>query len=812
MSRLRGVKFGLMASVSALTLTAGAARAQEAAPATVDDIVVTGTLRGASTVQDAPINISAIGERQIEQLGVTDLAQISRYVPGLYVVDQGPRNANRIVVRGLNIDPLGESVSQGAGGTVATYLGEAPIAIDLKLNDVERVEFLLGPQGTLYGAGTLGGAIRYIPNAPDFSEASITVRGDAYGYSEGDGVSTDFGFTANLPISDTLAFRVNLDQLNDKGFIDQPYLVRDIGVSLANDFSSPEAIAANMYGKEDVNTEDVLSGRAALRWRPNDRFDFTLSYNYQNSDVGGRQVSGRRVDSFPVEVGEYDAIQRVEEPNERTSDLWALEAKIDLGWADLISATAYQTFEEDGRRDQTDLLISLGYSYEAFPSFTAYTQELEDNDTFSQEVRLTSKPGGGPLSWIVGGYYSKEDYWNSSAEYTPGFDQFVVDNWGGVQLRPDSLEYYSVSYGEVTETALFGELTWEILPGWQVTGGARRYTYELETNSATDLPLLETVFYGRDPASIVLDYESSSDDEDGWLYKLNTSYELTPDVLIYATISDGFRAGGNNNLTLCDVTGGQQNVCAQPDEMAFTSEKTRNYEIGVKSRLFEDRLTLNGAVFYVDWKDPQVSGATLVGLSPITKNGEGAETKGFELSFDAAVTERFSLRGSYSYAKAELTDDAPNLITALDPPGFGTVYVDGEAGDRLPGSPEYQASLFAEYNWPMSNGLDLDFAYGFTASGDVLTRTGARGGGFALPAYQIHNASVRLSQPGADWSVTAYVDNVWDEFAETGARSTSLANQVLADANGDPVYARNFFTNVLPPRKFGIRFSKKFGL
>ncbi|MBK5956449.1 hypothetical protein CCR92_20990, partial [Rhodospirillum rubrum] len=499
------MKFGLMASVSALTLTAGAARAQEAAPATVDDIVVTGTLRGASTVQDAPINISAIGERQIEQLGVTDLAQISRYVPGLYVVDQGPRNANRIVVRGLNIDPLGESVSQGAGGTVATYLGEAPIAIDLKLNDVERVEFLLGPQGTLYGAGTLGGAIRYIPNAPDFSEASITVRGDAYGYSEGDGVSTDFGFTANLPISDTLAFRVNLDQLNDKGFIDQPYLVRDIGVSLANDFSSPEAIAANMYGKEDVNTEDVLSGRAALRWRPNDRFDFTLSYNYQNSDVGGRQVSGRRVDSFPVEVGEYDAIQRVEEPNERTSDLWALEAKIDLGWADLISATAYQTFEEDGRRDQTDLLISLGYSYEAFPSFTAYTQELEDNDTFSQEVRLTSKPGGGPLSWIVGGYYSKEDYWNSSAEYTPGFDQFVVDNWGGVQLRPDSLEYYSVSYGEVTETALFGELTWEILPGWQVTGGARRYTYELETNSATDLPLLETVFYGRDPASIVLD-------------------------------------------------------------------------------------------------------------------------------------------------------------------------------------------------------------------------------------------------------------------------------------------------------------------
>ena len=171
MSRLNGVRTGLLASVSVATLLAGTANAQQQSdPTTVDDIVVTGTLRGASTVQDAPINIAAIGEQQIEELGVTDLAQISRYVPGLYVVDQGPRNANRIVVRGLNIDPLGESVGQGAGGTVATYLGEVPIAIDLKLNDVERVEFLLGPQGTLYGAGTLGGAIRYIPNAPAFDE------------------------------------------------------------------------------------------------------------------------------------------------------------------------------------------------------------------------------------------------------------------------------------------------------------------------------------------------------------------------------------------------------------------------------------------------------------------------------------------------------------------------------------------------------------------------------------------------------------------------------------------------------------------
>ena len=800
-------KLTMLASAGlAALLTASPSLAQTAPePATeLEEVIVTGTLRGATNVQDAPINIAAVGGAQIERQGLTDLTEIARYVPGVYLVDQGPRNASRIIVRGLNIDPLGESVGQGAGGTVATYIGNVPISVDLKLNDIQRVEFLLGPQGTLYGAGTLGGAIRYIPNSPTFGEFSGQIRGDAYGYSEGDDVSTDFGATVNLPISDTLAFRASVDQLNDQGFIDQPFLVDTIGVTNPNDFS-----AGNLHREKDVNTEDVLSGRAAIRWKPSDRFDATLSYNYQDSDVGGRQVTGRRVTTLPVEVGEYEAVQRIREPNQRTSDLIALEMDIDLGFAALTSATGYQTFESDGRRDQTDLLISLQYSYESFPGFTAYTQELEDNDTFTQELRLTSKPDSGPVSWIVGGYYSKNDYWNSSAEYTPGYPEYL----GGE--RPDNLEYYSVSYGEVTETALFGELTWQITPAWQITGGARRYTYKLETSSATDLPLLESVFNGRDPESIVLDFESSGDDEDGWLYKLNTSYAFSDDILFYGTISDGFRAGGSNNLNLCAVPADPgQNVCAQPDEQLYTSEKTRNYEIGVKTQWLDKRLTVNGDIFYIDWEDPQVSGATLVGLSPITRNGSGAATKGFEVSFNGQITDAFSLRGSYSYTKAELTDDAPNLITAIvgtGPRPYDTFYVDGEDGDRLPGSPEYQVSLFANYEYPLSNGMTLDFGYGVTASGDVLTRTGGRGGGVTLDGYDIHTASVRLNAPDAGWAVTAYVNNLWDEFAETGARSTPSANQVLENDEGGPVYARNHFTNVLPPRVIGIRFTKDFG-
>ncbi|CAN5399304.1 TonB-dependent receptor [soil metagenome] len=797
------IRLSLLASASLLVLANASpslAQTSDPDPTQLEEVIVTGSLRGATNLQDTPLNIAAIGAQQIEAQGLTDIAEIARYVPGVYVVDQGPRNGSRIVVRGLNVDPLGESAGQDAGGTVATYIGNVPISVDLKLNDVQRVEFLLGPQGTLYGAGTLAGAIRYIPNGPSFSAPTLSIRGDGYGYSEGDGISTDFGLTGNLPITDTLAFRLSLDQLNDKGSVDQPFVVDQVGVTNPNVFTG-----SGLHREKDVNTEDVLSGRAALRWQPTSWFDATLSYNYQKSDVGGRQESGRRVSTFPIPVGDYEAVQRIEEPNTRTSDLVALEASIDLGFADLISATGYQTFKEDGRRDQTDLLISLQYSYEAFPGFTAYTRELDDADTLTQELRLTSKPDApGPLSWIVGGFYSRLNDTNSSSEFTPGYPGFL----GG--SRPDNLEYYSISTGKVTETAVFGELTWKLTNAWQVTGGVRRYTYKFDTASATDLPLSRTVFNGDDPNSLILDFESSSVSEDGFLYKLNTSYTLSDDILLYGTISDGFRSGGSNNLTACTGPNSGQTVCAQPDELIYGSEKTRNYEIGAKTQWLDKRLTVNGDVFYIDWTDPQVASATLVGLSPITKNGSGARTYGAEVNFNAQVTSRFSLRGSLSYTKAELTDLAPRLITTITPPGFDTSYVDGQSGDRLPGSPEYQASLYANYAQPLSNGMTVDYGYGISASGDVLTRTGGRGGGITLPSYQIHNATVRLSSPGADWSVTAYVNNVWNEFAETGARGTPLSNQILTNGDGGPVYARTFFTNVLPPRMFGIRFTKDF--
>jgi len=806
-------RVALLASISLLPVLAAApAFAEEtvaAADTTVDELIITATRRN-STVQDAPINITAVGADAIAAQGFSDLADIAAYVPGVHLVDQGGRDGNRIIVRGLNADPLGgsEGVGNTTGGMVATYIGEVPLVLDLKLNDMERVEFLLGPQGTLYGAGTMAGAIRYIPKRPSFAAPELELRGEAYGYSEAAEASYDVGLTFNMPFGDTFAVRGSIDYLDDSGFIDYTSVVNEIGVSNPNVFD-----AANVHRVEDANYEETLSGRIAFRFAPTDSFDANLTWYHQQQEVGARQISSRRVDTLPTRAGEYEAALRVLEPNKRTNDLLALEMSYDLGFASLTSATAVSRYKEAGNRDQTDLLIGLEYGYEGFPSFTAFTREDSEEDTFNQEIRLVSKSEG-PFSWIVGGYYNKFKSYGSSKEITPGLPAY----WG--IDRPDALEYYSVSKTELVETALYGELSYEITPDWQVTVGARKYGYELETSDAVDFPLYNSG-NGAGPTDITLNFEDGGQKDDGWLFKFNTSYDLSDDVMLYGTISEGYRIGNSNGVGPCPAVIDPlvQIACGLPNEMAYFPDKTLNYEFGIHSQWLDKRLTLNAAWFYIEWKDPQVAAATENGLIPITKNGEAAESIGMEFDFAYRFSDRFSIRGNYSFARAELTETTINLVPFInpDPPGtpggsfFQTTiqYENGEPGDRLPGAPEHEGSLFAEYNLPLANGMELDFSYGFSAISEVLTRMGGRGDGITLDGFSIHDASVRLS--GDSWTATLFVNNIFDTYAETAARSTPVWNQVVTDDNNDPVYARSFYTSVLPPRAIGVRFTKKFG-
>lgn len=212
---------------------------------------------------------------------------------------------------------------------------------------------------------------------------------------------------------------------------------------------------------------------------------------------------------------------------------------------------------------------------------------------------------------------------------------------------------------------------------------------------------------------------------------------------------------------------------------------------------------MNGAVYYIDWQDNQLSSATVNASIPITINANGAESKGVEASFNWYATDNLRINGSYGYARSELSADVPSLIRSIEPPGFGTILIDGEAGDRLPGSPEHQVSVSANYYQSLDDGAELIYAIDYAWQSDILSRTGGRGDSFTLPSFGVANARITYEQD--DWTVTAYADNLFNKFAETGVQSTPLINQTV---NGASV--RSFVTNVLRPRTVGVRFTYNF--
>ncbi len=820
----------LLCGGSVIAISAAAPAAAQEGASERDVVVVTATRR-AQSVQEIPLNIAAVGAGQIEEQGLTELSDLLPFVPGINIVDRGGRQGNPIIVRGLNVDPIGSGDGNNdGGGTVATYLGEIPVFVDLKLNDLERVEVLLGPQGTLYGAGTLGGAIRYIPKKPQFGEYTVAVRAEGSAFSKASSVSYDAGFTFNAGLTDTFALRGSFDLVEESGFIDYVNVVDEVGVT------NPDT-AAGLNKIEDADGEETVSARIAARWQPVDWIDSTLTYYYQQADIEGRRVSHHRglvpgLLAGTPSVGRYENAFRVQEPNKIKNDLLALEIVADLGFAELTSATGLSSFSDNGQRDQTTLLITLEYSYELFPAFTSFTHEIGEEERFNQEIRLVSTHDG-PLSWIVGGYYNSFEAVASSSEFTPNYVPFVnaAPLSFGLTDRPDALEYFSTDRTKLKELAAFGELSYQLWDQLTLTFGGRYFDYELQAASSVDFPLFEPLTFATSTLDEIGAFPfdpALGQSDNGFLFKANASWQATEGLLIYATVSEGYRIGGVNGVGQCvtfdPMAPNTQGACAlapgqvffpggpndisSRDERQFTPDQTRNYEIGIKSTMLDGDLILNGAIYYIDWTDPQLSSATVNANIPITVNGDGAESKGIELSANWHATDRLQFRGNFSYIKSELTAPVPDLVRTITPPGFGAAFEDGADGDRLPGSPETQFSMFGSYEHPMTNGANLKFNASYSWQSDVLTRAGGRGSSLALDSFGVANAA--LTYNAGNWSAGIFADNLFNKFAETGAIGTALRNQTVSDFNGDTVYVRGFSTHILPPRVIGVRLNYEF--
>lgn len=799
---------GLLCATALATMAAMPVHAQEAttpqqSPSSVYDnaatneIVVTGSRRQ-TTLQDAPINISAISADTIKSQRLDDIRSLASFTPGVTVADTGPASAGRIILRGISSGDT-STTGSNANNALGVYLGEVPLYLDFKLIDISRVEVLQGPQGTLYGLGTLAGAVRYIPNRPETNGISVDMHGRGYAESHSDQFGLIGDFAVNMPlVKDHIAFRTATGFYSNAGFIDYTHLLKQPGVSdpqpvratatSTGSFGNGDDYAANFKRAEDVNYEKTFTTRNQLLLEYNQNLKAYLTYAHQTTKTGGVQANGAGV----LGTGKYEGPWRYLEPINRKSDLFSAEIYANVfNIAQLVSTTAYTKQNNNSIDDNTDLLLDLNYGYEAFPSFSSYGDNHQTYKQFNQEVRLVSTHGG-PINWVIGGFYNRLKYASTRFEYTPGFAEYFSIP------RPDNLEYISFVNSKTVEKAAYGEATLHITKKWQVTGGLRYFKYEADVTGGSDTPLYGKGLTRMPYPSITINpsrVRSGSTEKDGFVWKANTSYKFSDGLLAYLTYSTGYRVGGVNRVVPCILPlPPGQNLCALPDELVFGPDKTKNIEVGVRASLFDKRLQVTVDGFHVDWTGVQVPSQTVNGAIGVTINGADAISQGFDFQGALKVTPNLDLIGTYSYVDAHLTQDVPGLVVSQG------IRYDASAGDRLPGSAKNSGSARLIYTYPLGNGNRVQATWASVYRGDIYSRVGLRGNGEKIPGYVTHSVSLNYSTEQYD--IGLFADNVFDKYAITSiSNDISSFNQVRSD-----VVERYYSRGVLTPRRVGIDF------
>jgi iron complex outermembrane recepter protein len=767
-------------------------------------IVVTATRR-ATSLQDVPINISAVSAEQLDRQRIDDVRDIADFTPGVTIADTGPGSTGTIVLRGLNAsdtDTTGNSYDNALG----VYLGEVPIYYDFKMLDINRVEVLLGPQGTLYGLGTLAGAIRNIPNRPDTNNYKAEWHGRVYGKSEASKTGYQVDGMINIPIvKDHIAFRSATGYYYDPGFIDYPLLVQKPGVSLPQPDGfvtvAPTSISqagynANLYKRKDLNFEKTFTTRNQLLFQitPDLSVDFTYAFQHTKTDGGQYNSDG------VLGTGRYESAARYAEPVDRRAHLASMEINAHVAEIfDLVATTAYTEVKNQRRGDNTDLLLDLDYDYELFPAFTSWNESTDTRKQFNQEIRLVSTHGG-PFSWVLGGFFNEQKQQRDYREHVPGHPWVAF----GTQPNPDEIEYASFNRSKVTEKAIFGEGTFKITPKWQVTAGGRYFNYTSQVSGRAVTPIL------GDPVSPYdLKAAGGTSGKSGGVWKFNSSYKITPDIMLYATYSKGYRIGGPNTVAPCVLPLKPppfQNVCALPNELQFGPDSTKNLEVGIRAELFNRKLTLNMNAFTIDWAGIQVASATVNGIVGITVNGGKAKSDGFEASFQLRPLDHLSIQGTYSYTNARLAQDVSKIIAVNSPAATypsSPIQLDALKGDRLPGSTKNSGSLGVNYTWPLLGG-DLIGDWTATYRGDVVTRLGwDRAYGDKLPGFVLHRAS--LSWQNDKYSFGVFANNIFNKFA-----ITAVSNDRSRLGINSGVVLRYLRNTVITPRTVGLEFRVKY--
>lgn len=617
-----------------------------------DDIIVTATRRSES-VRDIPSSISALSEAQLQEAGALQAKDVARLVPGLAYTEVNSGQAV-LAVRGVQTSAVFGNLQQ----PVALYYDDVPV-LDLvipwtvprlQLFDVDRVEVLRGPQGTLFGAGALSGAIRVINSKPNLSEFRAAAAGSLT-IVEGGGVGSSVNAMLNAPlVTDRLAVRVVGHVDHSPGWIDNSVLM-----------------------DKETNRGKSYGGRIAVTWKPTDNFELigTAAQEVNKPHDSAYVIYGSGSDTSDFRIRTF---------NTDNSKIFNLSATYSLPWATLTSSTSYLT-----RRASSSMDFS-GYA-NLLTGLTAVSP-LDDRfrtSNFVQEIRLASS-GDGPFKWVVGGFFEKYDFDLHETISQAGVTDIPLDFVSGPTFPTDNLEDIRIRT-RIRDYALFGEVSYEFTPGLTFTAGARYSDYSIRTRQ--DGAISGTTLFDGPPSTV-----SNSSSNSAVTPKVSLSYKPDKDVLVYALAAKGFRTG-NANLATTDPFTGQ----ALPQ--SYDPDALWNYEIGTKLSLLDRRLIIDAAVFYIDWKKIQLQVRTPSGI-PYTDNAGSATSKGVEVSIVARPAVGAELGTSLSYTDAKLKSVAPGVPAAQVGdrlPGSSpfTAYVYGQYG--FPVGEQGKISLRMDYSY-----------------------------------------------------------------------------------------------------------------
>lgn len=736
-----GLSLGLVAlSLSTQALADEAVPDQDPSASdnkSIEKIVVTATKRN-ERLQDVPLSMEVLDAKQLAENGKNKLADYFAEIPGLSYVSSAM--SSTIVMRGVGTD-AGIGTRPTSGVTIddvpygsATNTGVIP---DLDPSDIQQIEVLRGPQGTLYGASSMGGLVKYVSVDPNASYATgrLEVGGSSVAHG-GNGYSVRA--SGNVPVSEDFALRASAFKREDPSFV------------------------TNTRDGSD-NSVKSKGGRVAMIWYPSETVTIRSSAMFQNT----AQDNTATVDVTPELQPVYDDYQHNRmvgtDSYEGQTRFYTTKITGDLGWGTLDSITGYTEHRAAAKQDVGYTSIGIlapmfagmmGLDYE---EAGAFIDNRYDEDKLSQEFRLSSKDDV-RLQWQVGLFYTREDV-NSTQNF------YLGDNVTGNYFAASPL-LISMGDDRYRETAVFGNTTYKITDKLDVTIGGRFSKYKMDGDSTTGGMLVDA------------DETYETYDDNIFTYLLSSRYHFDEEMMMYARIASGYRAGGSNGNLVPGIPAG------------YDSDKLVSYELGFKGGFFDSALTLNATAYYIDWSDLQISQVDLTYGSNYTTNAGKAASQGLELSLGYNFLEDWQFNASYAYTDASLAEDIPGYVDG------STAY--GKDGDRMPFSAKNSGTASLSHNFDLGNGMLLSFSGNVTYMGDrymQFTQSSAISR-IHLPSYTTVGLSSTLSYD--NWALTLYANNLFDKegYISANRRGTATATDDV-----------NYGAVVIQPQTVGLTLS-----